>query len=153
MSYTRMFHLFQTYVASVLFGCCKTRSGCCIYMQVFQVFSYVCCKCFILMFAYVCNGHTRVFKFFLMFCKCFKYMLQVLQLFWTYIANILFGCCKSRSGAAHVAMHVRSGHCRVLELAEPRHRYGTTSMSAHAADSSAITCANSGQERTHGILL
>ena len=44
-----VFHLFQTYVASVLSGCCKSRSGCCIYMHVasicFQVFSgvsYVC---------------------------------------------------------------------------------------------------------------
>ena len=29
-----------------------------------QVFSYICCKCFILMFSYVCNGYTHVFKFF-----------------------------------------------------------------------------------------
>jgi hypothetical protein len=61
-------------------GCYKTRSGCCIYMQMFQVFSYVCCKCFILMFAYVCNDYTRVFKLFLVFCKCFRRMLQVFQL-------------------------------------------------------------------------
>jgi hypothetical protein len=40
-------------------------------MQVFHVFSYVCCKCFILMFAYVCNGYTRVFKFFLVFLQVF----------------------------------------------------------------------------------
>jgi hypothetical protein len=33
-----MFHLFQAYVASVSSGYCKNRSGCCIYMQVFQVF-------------------------------------------------------------------------------------------------------------------
>jgi hypothetical protein len=70
----QMFHLFQTYVASVSFGCCKTRSEFCIYMQ---VFSYVCCKCFILMFAYVFNGYTRIFKFFLIFCKCLRRMLQV----------------------------------------------------------------------------
>jgi hypothetical protein len=44
-----MFQMCHMYVASVSFGCCKTRSGCCINMQVFQVFSYVCCKCFIWM--------------------------------------------------------------------------------------------------------
>jgi hypothetical protein len=31
-----VFHLFQTYVASVSSGCCKSRSRCCIYMQVFS---------------------------------------------------------------------------------------------------------------------
>jgi hypothetical protein len=31
---SQMFHLFQTYVASVLSGCCKNRSGCCIYTHV-----------------------------------------------------------------------------------------------------------------------
>jgi hypothetical protein len=30
-----MFHLFQTYVASVSSACCKSRSEYCIYMQVF----------------------------------------------------------------------------------------------------------------------
>jgi hypothetical protein len=30
-----MFHLFQTYVANVTSRCCKSRSGCCIYMHVF----------------------------------------------------------------------------------------------------------------------
>jgi hypothetical protein len=38
---------------------------------IFQVFSYICRKCFILMFAHVCNGYTRVFKFFLVFLKVF----------------------------------------------------------------------------------
>jgi hypothetical protein len=28
---------------------------------------------------------------------------------WTYVANVLLGCCESRSGVAHVAMCVRSG--------------------------------------------
>jgi hypothetical protein len=103
-----MFHLFHMYVASVSFGCRKTRSGCCIYMQVFKVLLYVCWKCFILMFAYVCNGYTHVFKFF-----------GVLQVFQTYVASVsavsdvccsvLFECCKSRSSIAHVAMRVRRG--------------------------------------------
>jgi hypothetical protein len=50
----QMFHLFQTYVASILSGCCKSTSGCCIYMHVasicfkyFQVFDTYVCKCFI----------------------------------------------------------------------------------------------------------
>ena len=38
-------------------------------------------KCFILMFAYVCNGYTRVFKFFQVFCKCFKRTLQSFSCF------------------------------------------------------------------------
>jgi hypothetical protein len=59
----QMFHLFQMYVVSVLSGCCKSRSGCCIYMHVasicFQVFSgisYVCLQVFHLDVVYVCNG-------------------------------------------------------------------------------------------------
>jgi hypothetical protein len=43
--YFQMFHLFQTYVASILSGRCKSRSECCIYLQwflnVFQAFSQV----------------------------------------------------------------------------------------------------------------
>jgi hypothetical protein len=105
----RMFYRFQTYVASVSFGCCKTRLACCIYMQVFQVFLYVCCKCFILIFVYVCNGYTRVLTFFLVFCKYFKRMLQVFQLFRAYVTSVLSRCCKSKSGVTHVAMRVRSG--------------------------------------------
>jgi hypothetical protein len=80
----QMFHLFQTYVASVLSGCCKSTSGCYIYMQVFQMFSYVCCNCFYL---HVCNDYTRVFKFF----SC------VLLVFQTYVANVsivLYVYCK-----------------------------------------------------------
>jgi hypothetical protein len=42
----QVFYLFQTYVVSVSFGHCKSRSECWIY-QVFQVFSYVRWKCFI----------------------------------------------------------------------------------------------------------
>jgi hypothetical protein len=49
-------------------------------MQVFQVILYVCCKCFILMFAYVYNGYTCVLKFLWCVCKCFRHMLQVFHL-------------------------------------------------------------------------
>jgi hypothetical protein len=84
----KIFYLFRTYVASVSFGCCKSRCGCCIYMQVFQVFSYICYMCFIWMFAHVCNGYTRVFKFFLMFYKCFSYFEHMLQVFYLDIAKV-----------------------------------------------------------------
>jgi hypothetical protein len=43
------------------------------------------------------------------FCKCFRRMLQVFHLFQTYVASVSSGCCKSRSGVAHVAMRVRYG--------------------------------------------
>jgi hypothetical protein len=72
-----MFHLFQAYVASVLSRCCKSRSGCWIYMQVFQVFSYVCLQTFSSICCKFYNGYTHAFKFFLVFHKCFRRMLQV----------------------------------------------------------------------------
>ena len=53
----QMFHLFHTYVASVSFGCC-------IYIQVFQVFSYVCCMCFILMFVMATHVFLSFFPVF-----------------------------------------------------------------------------------------
>jgi hypothetical protein len=104
-----MFHLFQTYVVSVSFGCSKTRSGCCIYMQVFsgvfihmlQVFHLDVRIC--LQWLYTC------FQVFFVFCKCFRHMLQVFQLFRTYVTSVSLGCCKSRSGVAHVTMHMRRG--------------------------------------------
>jgi hypothetical protein len=52
----QIFHLFQKYVASVLSGCCKSRSGCCIYCNSYV--TSVCSKCFI----------------------CFRHMLQVCHL-------------------------------------------------------------------------
>jgi hypothetical protein len=36
-------------------------------------------------------------------------MLQVFQLFWTYVTSVLSRCCKSISGVAHVTMHTRRG--------------------------------------------
>ena len=47
----QMFHLFKTYVASVLSGCCKSRSECCIYMYVVSI----CFKCFQVSHTYVCK--------------------------------------------------------------------------------------------------
>jgi hypothetical protein len=60
--------------------------------------SFKCFRCLIRMLlvfylhvAYVCNGYTRVFKFFLVFCKYFRRMLQVFQLFRMYVASVLYG--------------------------------------------------------------
>jgi hypothetical protein len=58
------------------------------------------------MFAYVCNGYTRVFKFFLVFCKYFMFRI--------YVASVLFGCCKNKSGVAHVAIRMRSEGARAV---------------------------------------
>jgi hypothetical protein len=44
-------YLFQTNVVSVLSGCCKSRSGCCIYMHVVSI----CFKCFKMFHTYVCK--------------------------------------------------------------------------------------------------
>jgi hypothetical protein len=38
------------------------------------------------------------------FSSCFKHMLQVFQLFRTYVTNVFFRCCKSRYDVAHVAV-------------------------------------------------
>jgi hypothetical protein len=40
------------------------------------------------MFAHVCNSYTRVFKFFLMFCKCFSYFKHMLQVFYLDVAKV-----------------------------------------------------------------
>ena len=95
----QMFHLFMN-VTSVLSAYCKSISGCCIYMHVasvYQVFSGVAC---------VSSGYCICLQWllsvFYVFCKCFRRMLQVFQLFWTYVASVLSECCKSRSDVAHV---------------------------------------------------
>ena len=44
----QIFLQFQTYVASVLSRCCKSRSGCCIYMHVASI-CFKCFRCFIRM--------------------------------------------------------------------------------------------------------
>ena len=70
---------------------------------------------------YVCNGYKHVFKFFLVFCKCFRRMLQVFHLFIMYIVSVSSGCCKNRSGVAPVAMRVKSGGGESC----PRTRFGS----------------------------
>jgi hypothetical protein len=95
----QMFQLFQTY-------------GTCVFIWVLHMFhTYVvsvsseCCICFTYMLqmfhldvAYVLQWlHTYFFS-------CFWRMLQVFQLFRTYVANVSSRCCKSRSGVSHVTM-------------------------------------------------
>jgi hypothetical protein len=67
---SQMFHLFHMNVAIGLSECCKSGSGCCIYMHVasicfncFHVFHTYVCKysVFCLDVAYVCNGFQIFF--------------------------------------------------------------------------------------------
>jgi len=97
-----------TYVAIAIHACCKGV------LQMFHLFVFseasckcvyfeccICCKCFYLDVAYICIGFSSVFR---CFCKCFRCILQVFQLVRTHVASVSSGCCKSRSGVAHVAM-------------------------------------------------
>jgi hypothetical protein len=67
-----MFQVFQMYVASVVYQCCKNRLGC-----------YTCC-----------NGYTRIFQVYVSnvlsildeYCKSFTWMLHI------HVANICFKC-------------------------------------------------------------
>jgi hypothetical protein len=83
---SQMFNLFQTYVASVSFGCC-------IYMHV----ANVCFKCFIRMLQVFYLDVACFAMATNVFFWCFKRMLQVFQLFRTYVASVSFRCCKSKS--------------------------------------------------------
>jgi hypothetical protein len=86
----QMFHMFQMYVPSVLFECCKSRFKCYIYMQVFQLFLYVCCKRFLSGVSSLQWLYTWFFSFFWCFASvldicykcfgCFGYMLHMLYL-------------------------------------------------------------------------
>jgi hypothetical protein len=92
-----MFHLFQMNVASVLSGCWKSRSRCCIYMHVASIRF----KCFQVFHTYVCNCFIWILHmsamFFRRFRKCF-----------ICLATVASGCFKSRSRVAH-DMRVGSG--------------------------------------------
>jgi hypothetical protein len=71
--------VFHTYVASVLFVCCKRRSRCCItcmlqaYVLSVSDVSYVCCKCF--------NCLLQVDLDVACICNGFQVFLGVLQVF------------------------------------------------------------------------
>jgi hypothetical protein len=73
-----------------------------VFIRMLQGFHPDVCIC--LQWVHMC------FKFFLVFCKCFRRMLQVFHLF----SDICCKCFiwmlrKSRSGVAHVTMRVRRG--------------------------------------------
>jgi hypothetical protein len=89
--------MFQRYVTSVVYRCCKSRSGCSTccngYTHIFQVYvpniSFVpdvCCKCFIWMlqkYIWMLHIHT-----------CYKQIfLSVLRCFIRTFASVLFVCC------------------------------------------------------------
>ena len=115
--------MFQRYVASVLDGCCKSRSGCCIRCTcctlMFQTFvpnvpsifsdvcsnhvylgvvyvSHICCMCFILDVAYVLQWFSSVSCVLSVSDACFKRFICL----HTYVASVVSGCFKSRSGVA-----------------------------------------------------
>ena len=99
----QIFHLFQTNVASALSGCCKSRSRCCIYIDV----ASICFKCFQVFHMYVCNCFIWMLHMFAIVflqaivSKCFICLLL-------YVRNVASECFKSRSGVTH-GMHVKSG--------------------------------------------
>jgi hypothetical protein len=83
---SKMFHLFQTYVAKVDLDVAKVDLDvaytCMLqaYVSSISVVSYVCRKCFILMLHMFCNAYKRV-----------------LLVFQTYVANVSSRCYKSKS--------------------------------------------------------
>jgi hypothetical protein len=83
----KLFHLFQKYIASVSSACCKSRSGCCIYMHVASV-------CFSEVFSCL----KRMFNVFLFGCCIYFAMVTcVFPVFQTYVASVsavLDICCK-----------------------------------------------------------
>jgi cell division protein FtsW (lipid II flippase) len=117
-----MFYLFQTNVASFLFGCCKNRSRYCICMHVasicfkcFKVFRTYFCKCLIWMlhiFAIIFKCFSSVFR------KCFRRLFYVFHLSFFYVVTVVSRCFKSRSGVARW-MRVESGRRHRRRLARP----------------------------------
>ena len=71
-----------------------------VYVSSVSGVSYVCCKCFIWILHMFCNGYHAIH----VFSWCFRRILQVFQLFWTYVASISSRCCKNRYDVAHVVV-------------------------------------------------
>ena len=80
--------MFQMYVASVTYGCCKSRSGCCI--------CYNGCAC---MLQACVHNVSSVFSD--VCCKCVY--LDVADVFHTYIISVLSKCCICCTSDTHVA--------------------------------------------------
>ena len=95
----QVFYLNVAYVFQVFFMCfCKCLK--CMF-EVFHLPSDICCKCCIWMlhiFAMTFQVFSDVFASVL--DACFKCFICIK----TYVANISFGCYKSRLGVVHVAM-------------------------------------------------
>jgi hypothetical protein len=87
----QMFQLFQTNVARVLSGyyVCFTLMLQVFYVDVANVL-FRCCICFAM------ATHE--------FSLCYRHMLQVFQLFWTFVAHVSSRCCKNRSGVVYFAI-------------------------------------------------
>jgi hypothetical protein len=92
------------YVAMVIHACCKRLS-----LMFHLFFSNICCKCDYLDVIYVSHIYCKCFIWMLYmfamvfncFCKCFRCMFQVFHCLFFYVASVVFGCFRSRSGVAH----------------------------------------------------
>jgi hypothetical protein len=69
----QLFQIFQRYVASISYECCKSRSGCCT--------CYICCKCFRWILQVYCS-------------KCFSHFRRMLHVFYQGVAHVSHICCK-----------------------------------------------------------
>jgi hypothetical protein len=69
--------------------------------------SCACCKCFIWMLHMFWNDFQAFFRCLSVsdvHCKCFSCYGRMLQVLRMYVISISSGCCKTRSGIAHVAI-------------------------------------------------
>jgi hypothetical protein len=139
----QLLQIFQRYVASVSYRCCKSRSGywiCCtsyttydasIYFKCFicfsrhmlQVFLFGCCVCFTCMFTSIfvrilhmcCNVFSNILDVFISVSNaCFKCFIFLL----THVPKV-----SSRSDVIHVAMWLTC-HSRLLQLLGVVHAWG-----------------------------
>ena len=113
-----MFRVFQIF-SEVCFICVFPDACCkCVYLDVAYV-SHIFCNCFIWMLRMCCNGFLSAScVFFKCFGACFKCFIYVR----TYVASIVSGCFKSRSG---VASH--SSPCTVSRLGV----FSSSSVTSH----------------------
>ena len=86
-----MLQLFQRHVASICIECFRDMFHLCFFGCMLQICLSGCCICFTqTLHAYGCNGFLSVSE------ACFK-CFNCLQ---TYVATVVFGCFKRRSGVA-----------------------------------------------------
>jgi hypothetical protein len=103
------------YVAMVVHVCCKDlflMFYLCLNILL-QVCLFGCCIRFHIYVASVLSRYCICLQWFSsvfhIFLQVFQSMFQVFQLSSTYVASVMSGCLKSRSGVAYVVMRVRSG--------------------------------------------